>query len=73
MSTSVPINLASVDLNLLVAFEALLAERSVSRAGDRIGLAQSSMSNALNRLRVFNDELFVRTARGMHPTARALT
>jgi DNA-binding transcriptional LysR family regulator len=73
MRRSVPINLASVDLNLLVAFEALLAEGSVSRAGDRVGLAQSSMSNALARLRLlFNDELFVRTPRGMRPTARAL-
>lgn len=73
MSRSVPINLASVDLNLLVAFEALLVEGSVSRAGHRIGLAQPSMSNALARLRLlFKDELFVRTPRGMRPTSRAL-
>jgi DNA-binding transcriptional LysR family regulator len=73
MNRSVPINLAAVDLNLLVAFEALLAEGSVSRAGHRIGLAQSSMSNALARLRLlFKDELFVRTPRGMRPTSRAL-
>lgn len=66
-------NLASVDLNLLVAFEALMEERHVTRAGQRIGLAQPSMSSALTRLRaLFGDELFVRSASGMQPTARAL-
>lgn len=65
-------NLAAVDLNLLVAFEALLEERNVTRAGRRIGLAQPSMSSALTRLRaLFGDELFIRTAAGMQPTARA--
>ena len=54
-------NLAAVDLNLLVAFEALMAERSVTRAGQRIGLGQPAMSAALSRLRlVFQDELLVR-------------
>jgi DNA-binding transcriptional LysR family regulator len=66
-------NLAAVDLNLLVVFEALLAERNVSRAGDRIGLAQPSISRSLAQLRsLFGDELFVRTPREMRPTARAL-
>lgn len=66
-------NIAGVDLNLLVAFEALLEERHVTRAGQRIGLAQPSMSSALTRLRaLFNDELFRRTAGGMVPTSRAL-
>lgn len=66
-------NLAAVDLNLLTAFEALLEERNVTRAGQRIGLAQPSMSSALTRLRaLFDDELFIRTAAGMQPTARAL-
>jgi DNA-binding transcriptional LysR family regulator len=66
-------NLAAVDLNLLTAFEALLEERNVTRAGQRIGLAQPSMSSALTRLRaLFGDELFIRTAAGMRPTARAL-
>src|SRR6185437_12887590 len=66
-------NLAAVDLNLLVAFEALLVERNVSRAAKRIGLAQPSMSSALARLRLlFADELFVRTPREMRPTPRAL-
>ena len=67
-------NLASVDLNLLVAFEALIEERHVTRAGQRIGLAQPSMSSALTRLRaLFGDELFVRSASGMQPTAKALS
>jgi len=67
------VNLASVDLNLLVAFEALLAERNVSRAAQRVGLAQPSMSHALIRLRLlFGDELFVRTPKEMIPTPRAL-
>jgi DNA-binding transcriptional LysR family regulator len=67
-----PVNLATVDLNLLVGFEALLAEGSVSGAGRRIGLAQSSMSNVLSRLRVlFDDDLFVRSAGGLRATRRA--
>lgn len=54
-------NLATVDLNLLVAFEALMAERNVTRAGLRVGLGQPAMSAALGRLRaVFQDELLVR-------------
>lgn len=66
-------NLASVDLNLLVAFEAMMQERHVTRAGERIGLAQPSMSAALRRLRVlFEDELFLRTGNGMQPTEKAL-
>ena len=43
-------NLAAVDLNLLVVFEALLIERNVSRAAGRVGLTQPSVSNALARL-----------------------
>ena len=67
-------NVASFDLNLLVAFHALMAEGNVTRAADRIGLAQSSMSNALNRLRdSLGDPLFVRAAGGMKPTELALT
>ena len=65
-------NLAHVDLNLLVAFDALMVERHVTRAGQRIGLSQPAMSAALNRLRhLANDELFIRQPDGMHPTARA--
>jgi DNA-binding transcriptional LysR family regulator len=67
-------NLASIDLNLLVAFDALMAERSVTRAGQRIGLGQPGMSAALARLRAtFGDELFVRIpGQPMRPTARAM-
>ena len=67
------LNLRSVDLNLLVFFDALMAERHVTRAASKIAVSQSAMSNALARLRhVFRDELFVRTAKGMEPTPRAM-
>jgi DNA-binding transcriptional LysR family regulator len=62
----------SLDLNLVRVFDALIEERSVTRAGERLGLSQSAISHALNRLRyVLNDELFVRMPDGMRPTARA--
>ncbi|QCB43254.1 LysR family transcriptional regulator [Sphingomonas sp. PAMC26645] len=65
-------NLAGFDLNLLKAFDALYAERHVTRAGQAIGLSQSAMSGALTRLReVFADELFVRSPNGMQPTPHA--
>ncbi len=61
-----------MDLNLLVAFEALHRERNVTRAGRRLGLSQPATSAVLARLRAaFDDELFVRTPRGLEPTARA--
>ena len=66
-------NITSVNLNLLVVLEALIEERSVSRAATRVGLSQPALSNALGRLRVtFSDPLFTRTSRGMTPTPRAL-
>jgi DNA-binding transcriptional LysR family regulator len=66
-------HLAAVDLNLLVAFEALLIERNVSRAARRLGVAEPTMSNALNPLRTsLGDELFVRTPEEMRPTPRVL-
>ncbi|WP_310880902.1 LysR family transcriptional regulator [Bradyrhizobium brasilense] len=66
-------NLSTVDLNLLVAFEALMEERHVTRAAERIGLAQPSMSSALRRLRaLLADELFLRAGAGMQPTEKAL-
>src|SRR5580658_4205789 len=66
-------NLRTVDLNLLVVFDALMAERNVTRAAERNGLSQPAVSKALNRLRgLFDDPLFVRRDRGMEPTARAL-
>ncbi|WP_260599939.1 LysR family transcriptional regulator [Sphingomonas endolithica] len=65
-------DVAGFDLNLLKAFDALYAERHVTRAGHRIGLSQSAMSGALTRLReIFDDELFVRSPTGMHPTPHA--
>ena len=68
------INLAAVDLNLLVVFDALMSERNVTRAGEKIGLSQPATSNALSRLRnLFQDELLVRTATGMTPTPKALS
>jgi DNA-binding transcriptional LysR family regulator len=66
-------NLRSVDLNLLVVFDALMAERNVTRAAAQRGLSQPAVSKALNRLRyLFDDPLFVRRDRAMEPTARAL-
>jgi len=67
------INLARIDLNLLVAFDALLSERSVTKAAVRVGLGQSAMSHNLARLRqLFDDELLVRSPEGMRPTPKAL-
>lgn len=66
------VNLDNLDLNLLRVFDAVLRDRSVTLAGERIGLSQPAMSNALARLRkLFGDPLFVRTPRGMHPTPYA--
>ena len=65
------INLARIDLNLLVAFDALLSERSVTRAAARIGLGQSAMSHNLARLRaLFDDALLTRGPDGMRATPR---
>ncbi len=67
------LNLAAIDLNLLVVFDALFSERHVTRAGQKVGLSQPATSNALARLRdLFEDELFVRTPEGMQPTPRAI-
>lgn len=67
-------NLRSIDLNLLVVFDALVEERGVRRAGQRIGLSQSATSHALDRLRkLLDDEILIRTASGMEPTPRAIS
>lgn len=64
--------LARVDLNLLVTFQVLMEERSVTRAAGRLFLTQSAMSKSLGRLReLLNDPLFTRTGAGMVPTPRA--
>jgi LysR family nod box-dependent transcriptional activator len=65
--------LGAIDLNLLVALDALLSERSVTRAARRVGLSQPGMSNALGRLRrLLGDPLLVRRGAEMVPTTRAL-
>ncbi len=59
----------NVDLNLLVVFEHLLRLRTVSGAAKELNVTQPAVSNALTRLRkTFDDELFVRSSKGMLPT-----
>lgn len=66
------IDLSRVDLNLLVVFDALMAERQVTRAAAQVRLTQPAVSHALRRLRhLFDDELFTRGPGGMQPTQRA--
>lgn len=66
-------DLAGVDLNLLVALDALLTERSVTRAAQRVGIGQSAMSSSLARLRkLLGDELLTRVPEGMALTPRAM-
>ncbi len=61
--------LTGIDLNLLVALDVLLAERSVTRAAERLSLSQPAVSGTLARLRtLFDDPLLVRTGRAMRPT-----
>jgi DNA-binding transcriptional LysR family regulator len=61
------------NLNLLLCFQALIEERSVSRAGRRLLRSQPAMSRALEQLRgMFRDELLIRTPNGYEPTRRAL-
>lgn len=65
-------DIRNLDLNLLKALDALLTERSVTRAADRLGLTQPAVSGMLARLRdAFGDPLFVRTQHGVIPTMRA--
>src|SRR5580704_890837 len=64
--------LPAIDLNLLIVFDAIMRERSVTRAGQRLSLSQPAMSHALTRLRhMLKDDLFVRSPNGMIPTPRA--
>ena len=66
-------NIALVDLNLLIVFDAVMREKHVTRAAKRIGMTQPAVSNALNRLRhIAKDDLFVRSPDGVVPTTRAL-
>lgn len=65
-------HVSDLDLNLLRVFHAVYAERSVSRAAERLQLSQSGVSHALAKLRrAFGDELLVRVGNGMAPTPRA--
>jgi DNA-binding transcriptional LysR family regulator len=65
-------DIGDVDINLLLAFEALCKTNNVTAAGTLIGLSQSATSYTLSRLRtVFDDPLFVRTPSGMQPTPYA--
>ena len=66
-------NIARVDLNLLVYLDVLLRECNVTRAAEELGISQPAMSNSLRRLRdLFNDPILVRTSDGMTPTDRAM-
>jgi DNA-binding transcriptional LysR family regulator len=68
MSAIHHINLAAIDLNLLVVFDALMTAQNVTRAGERLGLSQPATSNALARLRnLINDDLLIRTAAAIIP------
>jgi DNA-binding transcriptional LysR family regulator len=61
--------LHELDLNLLVVFNHLLVERKVSKVAEVLGLSQPAVSNSLAKLRkLFGDELFLRTPKGMEPT-----
>lgn len=66
-------DLRRLDLNLLIVFETLMHERSVTRTAEKLFLGQPAISAALARLRnLFDDPLFVRTGRNMEPTTRAV-
>lgn len=66
-------NFNSLDLNLLLVFDALMRTRSVTLAGEKIGLSQSATSNSLQRLRdALDDPLFIRTPKGMEPSPLAM-
>ena len=67
-------HIRNADLNLLVAFQALMEERSITGAARRMFLSQPAMSRVVDRLQeIFEDELLVRTPNGYEPTHRALT
>lgn len=67
------IDLSRVDINLLVLFEAVLDERHVGRAATRLSLSASAVSHGLGRLRrLLNDPLFLKTPKGVVPSARAV-
>ncbi|MBF0448610.1 MAG: LysR family transcriptional regulator [Magnetococcales bacterium] len=64
---------SQLDLNLLVAFDTLMTERSVTRSGQVLGITQAAMSNTLRRLRdTFDNPLFIKKGAQMEPTPRAM-
>jgi len=67
-------NFRQFDLNLLKVFDAVMAERNLTRAADRLAMTQPAVSHALKRLReMLGEELFVRQAFGVRPTLKAET
>ena len=65
-------NLRNLDLNLLLVFDAVYSDRSITKAGDKLSLTQPAVSNALNRLRKhLDDPLFARVGKHMEPTPEA--
>ena len=67
------VNMQPCDIRLLIVFDAIMRERSVSRAAQTLGLSQAATSNSLNRLRAsLADQLFFRTVTGMAPTPKAI-
>lgn len=63
------ITLKKIDLNLFLVFDTIYTERNLTQAAKSLSITQPAVSNALARLRkMFNDELFIRTSRGMLPT-----
>ncbi|KXO13228.1 Transcriptional regulator, LysR family [Moritella sp. JT01] len=65
--------MSKVDLNLLVVFDAIIEEGSITLAASRVGMTQPAVSNAVARMRlVWNDPLFVKQGRGIRPTPRAI-
>jgi DNA-binding transcriptional LysR family regulator len=66
------VNLKSIDLNLLVVFEAIYSAGNISHAANQLAMSQPAVSNALARLRdLVGDQLFVRAKRGVEPTSKA--
>jgi LysR family transcriptional activator of mexEF-oprN operon len=66
-------NISKINLNLLIALDALLSEQHVTRAGEKIFITQSAMSSALTQCReLFKDPLLIRDGKNMKPTPRAL-
>ena len=63
--------LNNLDLNLLVIFNAIYSEGSLTKAGELVGITQPAVSSALAKLReYFDDQLFIRVGQGVKPTAK---